>query len=59
MDQKTGGEILSLFDQLNKEGHSIVMVTHAPEVAKHAKEAILLRDGQIVDRINNKGGNQC
>jgi putative ABC transport system ATP-binding protein len=58
MDQKTGGEILSLFDQLNKEGHSIVMVTHAPEVAKHAKEAILLRDGQIVDRIN-KGGNQC
>jgi putative ABC transport system ATP-binding protein len=58
MDQKTGGEILSLFDQLNKEGHSIVMVTHAPEVAKHAKEAILLRDGQILDRIN-KGGNQC
>jgi putative ABC transport system ATP-binding protein len=54
MDQKTGGEILSLFDQLNKEGHGIIMVTHDPEVAKHAREIIFLKDGQIVDRITNK-----
>ena len=53
MDQKTGGEILGLFDQLNKEGHSIIMVTHDPEVAKHAREIVFLKDGQIVDRINN------
>jgi putative ABC transport system ATP-binding protein len=53
MDQKTGGEILGLFDQLNKEGHSIIMVTHDPDVAKHAKEIVFLKDGQIVDRINN------
>lgn len=53
MDQKTGGEILGLFDQLNKEGHSIIMVTHDPDVAKHAREIVFLKDGQIVDRINN------
>jgi len=52
MDQKTGGEILDLFDQLNKEGRSIIMVTHDPEIAKHAKEIIILQDGQIANRIN-------
>jgi putative ABC transport system ATP-binding protein len=57
MDQKTGREILGLFDQLNKEGHSIIMVTHDPEIAKHAKEIIVLQDGQIVDKVKkNKGG---
>jgi len=58
MDQKTGREILSLFDQLNKEGHSIIMVTHNPEIAERAKEIIVLQDGQIVDRVNQKGGKQ-
>lgn len=51
MDQKTGKEILDLFAQLNKEGRSIIMVTHNREAAEQAQEIILLRDGQIVDRI--------
>jgi putative ABC transport system ATP-binding protein len=54
MDQKTGGEILELFNQLNKEGHAIIMVTHDPQVAKHAREIVFLKDGQIVDRVTNK-----
>ena len=54
MDQKMGSEILDLFNQLNREGHSIIMVTHDAEIAKHAKEIIVLQDGQIVDRINQK-----
>ena len=58
MDQKTGREILGLFDQLNREGHSIIMVTHDQEIAKHAKEIIVLQDGQIVDKINQKVGKQ-
>ncbi len=49
MDQKTGADILSLFDQLNKEGRGIVMVTHSPEVAKHAREIVFLRDGQVAE----------
>ena len=55
MDQKTGREILGLFDQLNKEGHTIIMVTHNFEIAKQAKKVIVLQDGEIVDRINQKG----
>ncbi|MFC1938623.1 ABC transporter ATP-binding protein [Chloroflexota bacterium] len=50
MDQGTGKEILSLFEQLNREGHTIVMVTHNPEVARYCNETVYLRDGQIIDR---------
>ncbi len=60
MDRKTGGEILGLFEQLNREGHSIIMVTHDREIAKHAKEIVILQDGQIVGKINSEGGgDQC
>ena len=54
MDQKTGREILGLFDQLNKDERTIIMVTHNFENAKHAKRVIVLQDGQIVDKINPK-----
>jgi putative ABC transport system ATP-binding protein len=57
MDQKTGAGILSLFDQLNTKGQAIIMVTHSPEVAEHARETVFLKDGQIVDRIKQKGRN--
>jgi putative ABC transport system ATP-binding protein len=53
MDQKTGKEILDLFGQLNKEGRSIVMVTHNREAAERATKTIVLQDGQIVDEILN------
>jgi len=56
MDQRTGREILDLFQQLNEGGRSIIMVTHDPEIARQAKETIVLRDGQIVDRVNQKKG---
>ena len=56
MDQKTGGEILGLFEQLNKEGHTIIMVTHDHEIARRAKEIVVLQDGQIVNKISSGGG---
>jgi len=56
MDQRTGMEIMDLFQQINEGGRSIIMVTHDPEVARQAKETIVLRDGQIVDRVNQKTG---
>jgi putative ABC transport system ATP-binding protein len=58
MDQKTGAEILQLFQQLNAEGHSIVMVTHAPEIARHARSIVSLKDGEIVDRVANEPNNE-
>jgi putative ABC transport system ATP-binding protein len=53
MDQKTGNEILDLFGQLNKEGRSIIMVTHNREAAERAKKIVILKDGQIVDLFTN------
>ncbi len=53
MDQKTGNEILDLFDQLNGEGRTIIMVTHNPDAAKRAHKVIVLRDGQVIDCIVN------
>jgi putative ABC transport system ATP-binding protein len=53
MDQKTGKEILDLFSQLNKEGCSIIMVTHNREAAERAKRIVTLQDGQIVGQIHS------
>jgi putative ABC transport system ATP-binding protein len=57
MDQKMGREILGLFQRLNKDGRSIIMVTHNADIAQHAKETIILQDGRIINNINQNGGN--
>ena len=49
LDTKTEEEILKIFDQLWEEGKTIIVVTHDPEVAAHAKRIIHIRDGKIVD----------
>ena len=46
LDSVTTAEILALFQRLNDEGRTIVMVTHEDEVAQHAKRIIRLRDGE-------------
>jgi len=48
LDSKTSIEILRLFQKLNREGCTIVIVTHSPEVASYARRVIFLRDGRIV-----------
>lgn len=40
-------EIMAIFQRLNAEGHTILMITHEPEIAKYAKRIITLRDGKI------------
>ena len=47
LDSVTTEEILALFQRLNDEGRTIIMVTHEDEVAVHAKRVIRLRDGEI------------
>jgi len=55
LDTKSGNEIIALFQQLNEEGATIVMVTHEPEIARHTKRIISLRDGEIIeDKIIDK-----
>lgn len=42
-------EIMDIFQKINEEGHTIVMITHEPDIAKHAKRIINIRDGRIVE----------
>jgi putative ABC transport system ATP-binding protein len=48
LDSKTGQDILKLFHDLNKQGHTIVLVTHDPSVAEQAKRQVWIKDGKIV-----------
>lgn len=47
LDSVTSEEIMSLFDELYQQGHTIILVTHEPNVANHAYRLILLKDGMI------------
>ena len=49
LDRRSGIEVLSIFQRLNREGRTLVMITHDEEVAEHARRILVLRDGQIVD----------
>ena len=48
LDSKTGEQIIKLFEDLNKEGMTVIMVTHDLQLAKHANKIIKLKDGEIV-----------
>ena len=47
-------EIMGIFQHLNDEGHTIVMITHEPDIAEHAKRVITIRDGKLVADVKNK-----
>lgn len=47
LDSKTGEEIMTLFENLYSCGNTIVLVTHEPDIAKHARRTVRLRDGLI------------
>lgn len=53
LDSKTTAEILQLFEELNREGRTIIMVTHEDEVAEHAKRVVRLRDGLLQSDVKN------
>jgi putative ABC transport system ATP-binding protein len=48
LDTKTSKEIMQYFDSLNKEGKTIVVITHEEEIAKYAKRVIKIVDGKII-----------
>ena len=44
---------MEIFQNLHKKGHTIVMITHEPDVAAYAQRIITLRDGKIINDSNN------
>jgi len=48
LDSKTSADILDLFDQLHHQGQTIIIVTHDPSVARHAKRVLKMHDGKII-----------
>ncbi|MDD2448967.1 MAG: MacB family efflux pump subunit [Sulfurimonas sp.] len=48
LDSKSGEEVIELLNELSKKGHTIVLITHDSEVAKHAHRIIEIKDGKIV-----------
>jgi putative ABC transport system ATP-binding protein len=49
LDQTTGAEIMALFDELSSQGQTVVLVTHDPQVAAHARRLVRLVDGRIAE----------
>jgi putative ABC transport system ATP-binding protein len=58
VDQRTGNEILQIFEDLNAEGRTIIMVTHNPEAANRASRTIVMKDGRVVDDIRKAESRQ-
>src|SRR5476651_2715175 len=48
-------EIMAIFQDINNQGHTIVMITHEPDIAAHTKRIIHIRDGKLIkDEINKQ-----
>ena len=48
LDTKSGAEVLEVLDKLNRDGRTVILITHEPEVAAHAHRQIVISDGKIV-----------
>ena len=51
LDSRSSEEILAIFQRLNDDGRTILMVTHERDVAEHAKRVVRMRDGVVVEDV--------
>ena len=49
LDQKTGAQVMDLFEKLNEDGRTIIMITHDQNIAKHAKRVVKILDGYLTE----------
>lgn len=59
LDSKTSAEIMALFDELHRQGQTVVVVTHEPDIAAHCKRTIRVMDGKIVQDTGNPNTTQA
>ena len=50
LDSKSGAQVMELFQKLNDEGVSVLMITHDAEIAAHAKRMVMIRDGEVREK---------
>ena len=50
LDSKSGAQVMELFQKLNDEGVSVLMITHDAEIAAHAKRMVMIRDGDVREK---------
>lgn len=55
LDTQSSEEIIGIFEELNREGCTVILVTHEPDIALHAERVILFKDGQIVSDTRKEG----
>src|SRR5262249_58071084 len=48
LDSRSGAEVLALLEDLARQGHTVIVITHSTEVAAHAQRVIEIRDGVVV-----------
>ncbi|MGH8110245.1 MAG: ABC transporter ATP-binding protein [Arenimonas sp.] len=59
LDSKTSAEIMALFDELHRQGQTVIVVTHEPDIAAHCHRTLRVSDGKIVqDSMNEKRAGQ-
>jgi putative ABC transport system ATP-binding protein len=54
LDSRSGGEIMQILEQLNREGIAVLIVTHDPAIGGRAKRHLTLRDGKIVGDVRER-----
>jgi putative ABC transport system ATP-binding protein len=54
LDSRTSEEIMGIFQQLNDDGKTVVLITHEPDIAQYAKRIVHVRDGRIQDDERNQ-----
>ena len=50
LDSKSGAQVMELFQKLNDEGVTVLMITHDQDIAAHAKRVVMIRDGELKEK---------
>ncbi len=51
LDSRTSEEVMGLFEELNQQGKTVILITHEPDIAQHAKRVVTFRDGRILSDV--------
>ncbi|HCI05150.1 TPA: macrolide ABC transporter ATP-binding protein, partial [Patescibacteria group bacterium] len=55
LDSKSGEAVMKLFETLNQEGHTVILITHDRNIASHARRIIMIKDGMVESDEETRG----